>query len=264
MKHLLALLFLALLTVAVLLFLTNPQVLSDLWLWLVGFIGYVVLLFEKGFQAVAGAFRRPATRLPEGVSAATVAVQPAPLAAPVALPSVTHIERQLQNEAGVPLAASTLTVLRYLDDGQTTLGLLFLRNKFFAYTLEDTFRATKVAGETRIPAGLYPLDFNRALTGLTQTYRQTRPWFEYHLEIQGIPGFDQVYIHVGNTHEDTRGCLLIADGVNTASAVKMVQYSRLAFERFYKTISALLNAGETVQIRIVDEDWFERCKLSPA
>ncbi|MGD1892097.1 MAG: DUF5675 family protein [Cyclobacteriaceae bacterium] len=158
---------------------------------------------------------------------------------------------------------STITVLRYLDDGKTSLGLLFLKNKFFAYTLEDTFKAEKVAGETRIPAGKYPLRFNLNNTPLTLAYRQRFPWFKHHLEIEDIEGFDNVYVHIGNTHQDTQGCILIADGVTTSSSEKMITHSRLAFQRFYQRISALLLVGEEVTFRILDEDWIEQAKLQP-
>ena len=271
MKHAAALFFIAVLAITILLFFTNPALLEKVWLWVIGFIGYILVLFEKGFRSVKDWFRRATT--PETLTTGKTAVVSE---TPVPLPSggteksaqwqqrMVEIENQLKEvpAQGHYLSDSTLTVLRYLDDGQTTLGLLFVRKKFFAYTLEDTRREEKVAGETRIPAGLYPLAFNQTLTALTTKYRQKWPWFEYHLEIQNIPEFAHVYIHVGNTHEDTKGCLLIADGVNAASTTKMISHSRLAFERLYKTIHSLLLSGEEVHIRIADEDWFERTKLT--
>jgi hypothetical protein len=270
MKHAAALFFIAVLAITILLFFTNPELLEKVWLWVIGFIGYILLLFEKGYQSVTEWVKRATT--PDGTATGNIALAGQ---TPVAVPSgeagrtdrlqqrIMEVENQLKADTqGHYLSDSTLTVLRYLDDGQTTLGLLFLRKKFFAYTLEDTRREEKVAGETRIPAGIYPLAFNQTLTPLTTKYRQNWPWFEYHLEIQNIPEFAHVYLHVGNTHEDTKGCLLIADGVNTASTTKMISHSRIAFERLYKTMHALLLSGEQVQIRILDEDWFERSKLT--
>lgn len=159
------------------------------------------------------------------------------------------------------MASSELTLLRYLDDGNTSLGLLYLGKQFFCYTLEDTHRDEKLPGGTRIPEGTYPLSINRSLTNLTKKYRSRFPWFEYHIEIDGIPNYDLVYIHIGNSHQDTRGCLLIADGVNTGSGEKMVTHSRRAFERFYKKIYPKIASQENLEIKILNEDWIERASL---
>jgi hypothetical protein len=115
---------------------------------------------------------------------------------------------------------------------------------------------------TRIPAGIYPIDFNKNETDLTLKYRRNYVnWFDFHLEIQQIPNFQNVYIHVGNTHQNTDGCILIADGVSAGTS-KSLQYSKNAYERFYKTVSALLKSNEQVTIQILNEDWFEKSKLS--
>ena len=273
MKHLAALLFVALLTTVVLLFFTNPELLQDVWLWIIGFIGHILLLLEKGFQSVAQVVRG-------GPRQGSLALLPTDTSTPAAIPSVaqapvvpdTALLRQRIAEleqklsalppSGNRLSDQHLTVLRYLDDGQTTLGMLFVHKKFFAYILEDTYHEVKVPGATRIPAGVYRLDFHREMTPKTQQYREEFPWFDFHLEIKEVPGFRNIYLHVGNTHIDTEGCLLIADGVNTNSTVKMIQYSRLAYERFYKTMSALLRSDAEVHIQIVDETWFERAQLT--
>ncbi|MDF9800771.1 hypothetical protein OKW21_006034 [Catalinimonas alkaloidigena] len=272
MTRLAALLFIALLTVAILLFLTNPELLEEVWLWIIGFIGYIIALVQKGFQSVKELFKRETVGQDKEKKNINI---PPPVVDSTKPSGETHpkidqlqqkiaqLEQQLNagESAYASLSANTLTVLRYIDDGESTLGLLFLRKKFFAYTLEDTFRKEKIAGKTRVPEGVYPLDFNKNLTPLTRQYQKSRPWFDYHLEIKNIPDFQNVYLHVGNTHKDTEGCLLIADGIDAASTSKMITYSRKAYERFYKTIGALLKSGEEVRISIMDEDWFERSKL---
>lgn len=273
MTRLAALLFIALLTIAILLFLTNPELLEEVWLWIIGFIGYIIALLQKGFQSVAALFRRESKPSEaENKDIQSVTTENNGGQSSTAQPNLDQLQqkiRQLEQELNAKeagytaLPAHTLTVLRYLDDGESTLGLLFLRKKFFAYTLEDTFRKEKVTGETRIPEGVYPLVFHEFLTPLTLKYRESRPWFDFHLEIKDIPGlarpgFQNVYLHVGNTHKDTEGCLLIADGIDASTTSQMITYSRKAYERFYKTISALLKSGEEVHINIMDEDWFER------
>ncbi|WKN33296.1 DUF5675 family protein [Porifericola rhodea] len=266
MTRLAALLLVAFLAIAILLFLTNPELLDKVWLWVIGFIGYIVTLFEKGFGALSKTFQKESTLASEKES-----VQKRSYAEASALhetnlqlqKKIQQIEAEMQQQSSAfyPLASHTLSVLRYQDDGESTLGLLFLRKKFFAYTLEDTHRVEKLAGKTRIPSGTYAVNYYPHLTPLTKKYQQNHPWFQYHLEIKDIPKFKNVYIHIGNTHQHTEGCLLIADGINSGSASKMITHSKFAYERFYKIISALLNSGEEVQICIMDEDWFEQAKL---
>jgi hypothetical protein len=271
MKNFAALLIITCLAVLVLIFVTNPELLNKIWLYIIGFIGYVVVLVEKGYQKLATAFK-PGKEIQKAEP--TSLIPALPLASPTiedksdidALQlKIKDLENRLEKgtaEDGTALGKCTLTILRYLDDGETTLGLIFLRNKFFAYTLEDAHNEVKIAKKTRIPAGIYSLDFNKNETELTKKYRSTYgSWFDFHLEIKQIPNYQNVYIHVGNTHDHTDGCILIADGVSAGTS-KSLQYSRNAFERFYKTTSALLKSNEPVNIQILNEDWFERSKLS--
>lgn len=259
MKHFGALLFVALATIVVLLFLANPTLLGEIWLWIIGFIGYIILLVEKGFKAIVGSIKSdPKIHPPTSET-------PLSFSDDQLTRKVAELERKLQQDEEVNSISpsSAITVLRYLDDGHTSLGLIFLHKKFFAYTLEDTHQSEKVAGKTRIPSGTYQITLLKQDTPLTKSYRQRFPWFTYHLELENVPNFSNIYIHIGNTHVDTDGCILVADGVNASSPSKMITHSRLAFERLYKKISALLQVNEVVTIRIVDEDWFEQFQLQP-
>lgn len=249
----------ALITVAILLFLTNPSLLEEIWLWIIGLIGYIVLMLEKGVKALTSVVStKPNSILPTPPSYSTFPINQLPL-------RIDSLERKLEQkeEEQKIFQSSDITVLRYLDDGFTSLGLIFFKQKFFAYTLEDTFRSEKLAGKTRIPSGTYRISFRKQDTPLTEKYRQRFSWFTYHLELNNVPNFSNIYIHVGNTHVDTDGCILVADGVNISSSDKIITHSRLAFERLYKKIKALLQIQEVVTIRIIDEDWFEQFQPQP-
>jgi len=50
-----------------------------------------------------------------------------------------------------------LSLQRFHDSGQSTLGLLSVNDQFLCFTLEDEGREIKVKGETRIPAGRYQI-----------------------------------------------------------------------------------------------------------
>lgn len=226
--------------------------LQSLWLWLIGLIGGIAEIIRRIWLKVSSLFETPATASATANAASTVTTPkpvtnfPGPVIAvsePDTNTNTVHIE-----------------VLRYSDDGETTLGLLYIDGSFYCYTLEDTYREVKIPGKTRIPAGSYKVDFIKEETSLTLLYRKTRDWFDYHLEIKNVPGFVGVYIHNGGTSADTEGCLLIADGITANDTVKTLTNSRQTYEEFYKLIGGKLRNNTTVNITIYNENWIDQLK----
>lgn len=276
MKKFAALLIIALVAIIILVLLTNPEFFGKAWLFVLGFIGYVVVLIEKGFQKIAGVFTGQSdnksevpSQLPDNKNNDAQVIEQKTKEINFLQQKIKDLEIKLKEsktEEGTKLGKCVLTVLRYIDDGETTLGLIFIRNKFFAYTLEDTHQDEKIRGKTRIPSGIYSIGYSPvdpAQSRLTRDYlKNYSPWFTKHLHLKNVPGFEGIYIHVGNNHEHTDGCLLIADGVSAGTQQKMLQNSRNAYQRFYKIIAALLDSNEQVNIQILNEDWFDRSKLT--
>ncbi len=146
-----------------------------------------------------------------------------------------------------------IDILSYSDNGESTLDLLFVNGHWFCYALEDEARDIKVAGETRIPRAMYPLGIRKEVTPLTQKYRDKFDWFEFHIEIVGVPNFDYVYMHIGNDADDTEACVLVGDDANNNNhGVGYIKNSAKAFERFYKLVYPKLKAGETFLIELQD------------
>jgi len=146
-----------------------------------------------------------------------------------------------------------LKLLRYSDNGNSTLGLLFIDNEFFCYTLEDEFREVKVKGETRIPSGTYQLIINNDLTGLTEKYRKKYNWFKNHIQLKDVSGFNNVYIHVGNYETNTDGCILLGNSANNNQIEKGVIGSSVpAFKQFYFNIFPLLKGEEKITIEVCE------------
>jgi hypothetical protein len=141
-----------------------------------------------------------------------------------------------------------LKLLRLQENDDATLGVLYNGMNFVCYTLEDEERQVKVKGETRIPAGKYEIKLREVLSPMTQKYRDKFPWFSYHLEIQDVPDFDYVYLHIGNSDDDSDGCILLGD--NADSKNFKIWNSTNAFERFYKTVSMELQWGNKVNLEI--------------
>lgn len=139
-----------------------------------------------------------------------------------------------------------IEVLRYNDTGNETLGLLMINGKFRGHTLEDEERTVKVYGETRIPEGTYKIGFRKE-GGFHLRYLNKFPnMHKGMLEVLDVPGFKYVLIHIGNTDDDTAGCLLVARslGVNNDSIVK----SKDKYIEIYPEIARAIRNGEPVTI----------------
>ena len=125
---------------------------------------------------------------------------------------------------------------------------------FLCYTLEDEYRDTKVYSETRIPAGIYNIEF-RNEGGFNNKY--SKRFSDIHvgmLHITNVPGFEYILIHCGNTDEHTAGCLLVGDSQENNSLVKdgFIGKSSQAYKRIYPKIAKALQAGEEVKIEYID------------
>lgn len=155
-----------------------------------------------------------------------------------------------------------LLLQRIYDNGDSTCGSMLSldtpKPHLEGWVLEDEFRATKLAKETRIPAGKYKLGIRKEITGLTQKYLdddRLKPWFERHIEVLGVKGFMGIYIHIGNDEEHTDGCILIGDSLENINLVKAKPLGKSvqAYKRFYQKYYPLLKEGKTVYLTIFDE-----------
>ena len=142
-----------------------------------------------------------------------------------------------------------LTVKRFSDNNNATLGLLYIDDIFSGFTLEDEKRFQKVKGETRIPEGIYNIVY-RTEGGHHIKYKSKYGKNHFGmLHIIDVPNFQYILIHIGNTEKDTDGCLLVGD---TANFNHTIASSTIAYLRIYKIISQELNAGGKVKIEFLD------------
>lgn len=138
-----------------------------------------------------------------------------------------------------------ITVQRYSDNSESTTSLVYINNKFFCYGLEDEARTLKVFGETCIPVGTYKIGL-RTTGGHNARYKDR---FKFHvgmLHVLDVPNFKYILIHIGNSDDDTAGCLLLGDAVNNNTINDgFISSSTQAYIRFYKyVIDAIINNEE--------------------
>lgn len=142
-----------------------------------------------------------------------------------------------------------IDIHRIGEGPDSTLSYMFIDNKLVCFVLEDEYREVKVKGETRIPAGKYEVKFREEPSPMTTRYRQKYDWFQWHLELQGVPNFKYVYIHVGNTDDHTDGCLLVGYIAEVINGNYVIGNSRNAYRDLYSKIKLALKT-EKVFVRL--------------
>lgn len=141
-----------------------------------------------------------------------------------------------------------LLLQRLPQHAECTLGGLSVDGLFQCFALEDVHRDVKVIGKTRIPAGTYDIKL-RAEGGMHERYVALYPEHRGMLWLQDVPGFEWVYLHTGNSQDDTDGCILLGD---TALATGRVIESVKAYRRVYGVVSNAILAGEPTTIAVED------------
>lgn len=143
-----------------------------------------------------------------------------------------------------------LTLERIESDGDATIGRLSIDGESFCYTCEDEHREEKVAGETRIPAGEYEILLRNA-GGMVGAYNDRYSDVSHRgmLHLQDVPGFEWIYIHVGNDESHSEGCIL----VGFERYGMKVGRSRDAYRALYKKVADAAEAGD-LSIEIIDMD----------
>lgn len=149
--------------------------------------------------------------------------------------------------------------------GDYTLGVLTCDfDPFKCFVLEDTFHPTKIAGETRIPAGFYELGLREEETPLTLKHREAYAknpdgiWFKenpgwFHIEILKIPNYSGVYFHSGIDDSHTLGCNLPCYGFDLSKLDNPGSLSVKATNDFYALAYPLLKEGKKVFLETRDE-----------
>ena len=154
-----------------------------------------------------------------------------------------------------------LEVLRFSSEADSTNGLLFDitngQRKFLSYTLEDEYRKEKVMSETRVPAGTYNVTL-RTEGGFYQDYTERfgSDFNKGMLWVRDVPGFEYILIHIGNTDDDTSGCLLVGDTQNNNQITKdgFIGSSTNNYKRIYPPIAEVLSNNGIVSITYTDYD----------
>ena len=120
-----------------------------------------------------------------------------------------------------------LVLIRHARRADYTIGRLEDENGMkICDTLEPIWRnydggEMKIPRKSAIPEGSY-----RVVVTKSQRFRKYLPL------LVGVPGFEGVRIHAGNTSRDTEGCILVGQNLQ----VGKVLWSRITLEKLMKLI----------------------------
>lgn len=150
-----------------------------------------------------------------------------------------------------------ITVKRWCGP-EYTIGKLTIDNDSFTCdTLEDITidlnkngkfdgKETKIPGSTSIPFGRYKI----TLDVISPRFAKT-PMYQFCEgklpRLLDVPHFEGILIHVGNTHHDTDGCILV--GKNNIKG--MVTNSLNTFKELYAVLQKAKQRGEDIYISFI-------------
>ena len=143
-----------------------------------------------------------------------------------------------------------ISLKHYGSDSKSSGGALSVNGQFFCHTCEDEPRLVKMVGETRIPPGKYEIRLRNA-GGMNVDFAARYPFHKGMLHLQGVPGFEWIYIHPGNNEHQTEGCILPGYTALSRGGFE-VGRSREAYTDLYELILLAMAEGEQIFIEVED------------
>lgn len=138
-----------------------------------------------------------------------------------------------------------------------TIGWLYIDGQKVCDTIEDAVRdlnkngrfdngEKKVYAATAIPYGTYDITL-KVQSPKYKDRAQYKFCDGYLPRLLNVPEFDGILIHIGNTAEDSAGCILVGEN----KEVGKVLNSTATFRRVYDMLKTASDRGEPIQIEIV-------------
>lgn len=123
-------------------------------------------------------------------------------------------------------------LIRYEIKDSYCLGKLIIReNDNIIYNCETLERGGKASYESnksfRIPKGIYKMEL---------TYSSKLKEIVPLLSNGNVSASRRILIHVGNTIDDTSGCILVGTSINFNKPIPELKYSRVALRMFLSKI----------------------------
>lgn len=141
-----------------------------------------------------------------------------------------------------------------------TISNLYVDGVWFSNVIEDrdrgltktmplsVIKSRKVKGETAIPSGTYAITMRvKSPKFSAWNYKKSYGFCDgYVPRLLGVPGFDGILIHIGNTAANSEGCLCV--GINDRKG--MVTKSTETFRKLWYKLKEADDRGESISITI--------------
>lgn len=137
-----------------------------------------------------------------------------------------------------------LTLKRIAKKKTYTIGKLYIDDVYFCDTIEDVDRGLyqgqnldlikkiKIPNKTAIPRGTYKITLNV----VSPKYSKKKIYQEICNgrvpRLLNVPGYEGVLIHIGNTAEDSAGCILVGENKQVGKVLNSTE----TFKRLYNKI----------------------------
>lgn len=152
-----------------------------------------------------------------------------------------------------------LTLNRIYRGPSYTIGKLYIDDKYFCDTLEDTDRGLtdimplaeilkiKKPSETAIPSGTYKITLD-----IVSPKFSTKAFYQQVCNgklprLLNVKGFNGVLIHSGNTEKDSSGCILVGQNKVKGKVIN----SQETFKKLYKILKDYWDKDKSITINIL-------------
>lgn len=122
-----------------------------------------------------------------------------------------------------------------------TIGKMYINGVYTCDTIEDTVRdfgvngEGKVKGQTAIPTGTY-----KVIMTYSNRFKKQLPL------LVGVPYFEGVRIHSGNTEADTEGCILCGKNTEVGKVTSSRVYTEIVIRQI---VEALKKEEVTITVK---------------
>lgn len=153
-----------------------------------------------------------------------------------------------------------LLLKRFAFKNDYTVGKMYIDGSYFCDTIEDKDRglsssmsveeikSKKQYAVTAIPTGTYDVTLNV----VSPKFKSNKKYAFCSGKLPrllNVKGFDGVLIHIGNTAQDSAGCILVGQN----KVVGKVINSTDTFQKLYKVLDQARQKGEKISIEIVNK-----------
>lgn len=148
-----------------------------------------------------------------------------------------------------------LTLKRTAKKPTYTIGKLYIDDVYFCDTIEDTDRGLyqgqdlelikkiKINSKTAIPKGTYKITLNV----VSPKYSKKKIYQDICKgrvpRLLNVPGYEGVLIHIGNTADDSSGCILVGENKQVGKVLNSTE----TFRKLYNKIKGQENL--TIEIK---------------